>query len=87
MSFSLSPVLPNSSCSAALWRSICGCCWWLASVAGRVAPLTRSCGDVQVNSKLLTQGRNVIRFEMPWDIICSGEKCGECIHKVDPEED
>jgi hypothetical protein len=42
---------------------------------------------VQVNSKLLTQGRNVIRFEMPWDIICSGEKCGECIHKVDPEED
>ena len=35
----------------------------------------------QVNSKLLTQGRNVIRFEMPWDIICLGEKCGECVHK------
>ncbi|KAJ1472012.1 CWC16 protein [Baffinella frigidus] len=41
----------------------------------------QSSGAAQVNSKLLTQGRNVIRFEMPWDIICSGEKCGECIHK------
>eukprot|EP00288_Rhodomonas_lens_P012392 CAMPEP_0177749406 /NCGR_PEP_ID=MMETSP0484_2-20121128/32469_1 /TAXON_ID=354590 /ORGANISM="Rhodomonas lens, Strain RHODO" /LENGTH=306 /DNA_ID=CAMNT_0019264387 /DNA_START=11 /DNA_END=927 /DNA_ORIENTATION=- len=33
----------------------------------------------QVNSKLLTQGRNVVRFEMPFDIFC--EKCNECIHK------
>jgi len=33
----------------------------------------------QVNSKLLTQGRNVIRFEMPFDIWCGG--CNEVIHK------
>jgi hypothetical protein len=33
----------------------------------------------QVNSKLLTQGRNVIRFETPFDIVCLG--CNETIHK------
>eukprot|EP00802_Teleaulax_amphioxeia_P006091 Tamp_06095.p1 GENE.Tamp_06095~~Tamp_06095.p1 ORF type:complete len:380 (+),score=128.99 Tamp_06095:394-1533(+) len=33
----------------------------------------------QVNSKLLTQGRNVIRFETPFDIWCEG--CNEVIHK------
>eukprot|EP00285_Hemiselmis_virescens_P016636 CAMPEP_0173400662 /NCGR_PEP_ID=MMETSP1356-20130122/48595_1 /TAXON_ID=77927 ORGANISM="Hemiselmis virescens, Strain PCC157" /NCGR_SAMPLE_ID=MMETSP1356 /ASSEMBLY_ACC=CAM_ASM_000847 /LENGTH=254 /DNA_ID=CAMNT_0014360627 /DNA_START=35 /DNA_END=796 /DNA_ORIENTATION=+ len=33
----------------------------------------------QVNSKLLTQGRNVIRFETPFDIVCGG--CAEVIHK------
>jgi len=32
-----------------------------------------------VNSKLLTQGRDVIRFETPFDIWC--EKCQEVIHK------
>ena len=33
----------------------------------------------QVNSKLLTQGRNVIRFETPFDIWCEG--CNQVIHK------
>jgi len=33
----------------------------------------------QVNSKLLTQGRDVIRFETPFDIVCLG--CQEVIHK------
>ena len=33
----------------------------------------------QVNSKLLTQGRNVIRFETPFDIWCEG--CNEVTHK------
>eukprot|EP00291_Cryptomonas_curvata_P025776 CAMPEP_0172156958 /NCGR_PEP_ID=MMETSP1050-20130122/3519_1 /TAXON_ID=233186 /ORGANISM="Cryptomonas curvata, Strain CCAP979/52" /LENGTH=238 /DNA_ID=CAMNT_0012826123 /DNA_START=114 /DNA_END=827 /DNA_ORIENTATION=- len=33
----------------------------------------------QVNSKLLTQGRDVIRFEMPFDIWCGG--CEQVIHK------
>jgi hypothetical protein len=33
----------------------------------------------QVNSKLLTQGRDVIRFETPFDIWCEG--CNQVIHK------